>query len=264
MAISVTKKNAAQAPAVAPSWMLSGGNLNTAFKQQQAAVDLSKAENDRLWRFFLKHDEERKIIFLDGNLDPNTGVLDVRGWWEHLAQVGGKWTNFVCLSGGHVDQNGNVVTESSPCPFCEGGNRSSLIAVFTVLDLTPYTIQKGQKAGTVIPFQRKLFAAKSGTLTKLQLMASKKGGLAGLELDVARTGGDKSPAVGDYFDAVTKHSMADLATKYGDLSVQPADYVKESLMKTLPELAAMGIGKLMTGPGIASTAVSEKDLSNAM
>jgi hypothetical protein len=142
-------------------------------------------------------------------------------------QIGGKWKNLPCTS------------HEEPCPMCANGDNPSLVAGFTVIDHTPYTIQNGPKAGQVVERSRKLFVAKRTSYALLQKFATKQGGLAGCTYDVSRNG-DKSPAVGNVFDFVGKDSLSDIKKEFGDLA-EVADYGEEITYYTREELIDLGV-----------------------
>ncbi|MBS7812325.1 hypothetical protein [Roseococcus pinisoli] len=231
----------AQPAPATPSWLKTGGDSHAAFAEQAAQQEAKKAMLDRAWRFRMQVNEEKRITFLDGSLLAD-GRLALLSYFEHSVQVNGKWHNFVCLEAG--DENGD------PCPLCMAGDQSTPVAAFTILDHTPYTIQKGDKAGTVIPFQRKLLIAKAGSVKKLQMIATKFGGLIGQTIDASRLT-DKDPAIGGNFIPVGKTELPDLAVQLETTpeDLQPLDYAKELPRFTAKELIGMGVSAAPKGPG---------------
>lgn len=227
-----------------PSWLKSGGAAHTVFEEQAAAQAAQQAARDKMWRFRLNVNEERRILFLDGDLHPD-GRLQLLSYFEHTVQVAGKWQNYVCLE--KSDENGDA------CPLCAASDDPAPVAVFTILDMTPYTIKQGERAGQTIPWQRKLYVAKSTTVKKLDMIARKNGGLRFLTMDVARLG-DKEPAVGGQLIPIGKSTpeeiMAGLEAKPEDLL--PADYSKELPRFTAQELQKMGIVAAPKGPGYST------------
>lgn len=233
MAVTVLKKqmgmgSGGDGPSAPAGLFKKGLAAHAEIKKEDEAAESAKLLGNRMFRFWMNQGEERKITFLDGELDDN-GLLDILSYKEHGLKVNGRFTQFVCLE----DITG-------VCPICESGDRASLVGVFTVIDHTPYQIQKGEKAGQVVKDQRKLFVAKRGTLKILQKTAQKRDGLAGCTFDVNRTG-DKSPQVGDMFEFIEKRSLPELVKAYGE-AAQPADYQKEVPYHPAEELIKLGIG----------------------
>lgn len=115
------------------------------------------SRNVRLW---MPAGSERFLIFLE---DEPTMAL-----WEHSIKLGKDWRNFAtCLC--HL---------KLPCPLClftddpkMPVNRYKMIPM-TVIDESEYEIKRGEKAGTKVKNQRRLFAAKSGVLEKLSRQAA--------------------------------------------------------------------------------------------
>lgn len=231
------------------SWMKTGAAAHQAVAEADAKQEMAKLEMGKLWRFWMPADGERKITFLDGNLDAE-GMLDIPMYHEHGVKVAGEWKNFVCVA----EQEGH-------CPICERGEyKASLVGVMTVVDHTPHTIKQGQNAGKVLKNTRKLFVPKRETLKQLTKIAVKRGGLAGCTFDVTR-GNEKTAAVGNQFDFVEKQSLAELAAKWEIKAddVKPADYQKEITYHTGQELIELGVGKGPSGPGYEKTKSSLED-----
>lgn len=208
------------------SFLQTGAAAQKALKQEEAKAEAKQASYGKLWRFYLKEDDEKEIIFLDGDLDED-GNLDVPMWKEHVMQVAGKWQNLPCTA------------HEEPCPMCENGDEPSLMAGFTVLDLTPFTIKKGPNAGKTIKWSKKIFACKRTTFAQLQKFASKKGGLRGLEFEVSRSN-NKAANVGDTFVMGDKYDFEDLHEKYKD-DAEPADFGEEIVYRTRDELIQLGV-----------------------
>jgi len=262
MAIVVKKPIAAklEAPAVAtppaangdvksstPSWMMQGKATVAAYAAEKAKSEVAYENSKKLHRFRLKVGEARTITFIDGFLDDD-GMLAARSYYEHTVPLGARYENFVCLAANHVPGQ-----PQEPCPICEASsdNRPSLVTVLTVLDHTPYTIQKGPKQGQVIPFQRKLFVAKGGTMEKLRYKANKMGGLAGWTFSAARIGDNKSPAAGNEFDRDEEQARAsteELIAQFAE-DGKVADYEAEIVMLSAAKLIELGAGKAPAGPG---------------
>ena len=238
-----------------PSWMKKGTDAKAALAKEEAKAEERKAEQGKLWRYWIKPDTEGQITFLDGGLD-TANDLDIMLFYEHRVRVNGEWENFVCTA--EADQ-------STPCPICEGGDRHSLVGVMTIIDHTPHVIQKGPNAGKTIQNTRKLFVAKRHTLDLLRKLAVKRGGLAGCTFDVIR-GNDKTPSVGETFDFVQKFkTLGEIAEKY---NLKPEDvavgnYSEEIRYRTPEELITLGAGKAVAQNGGGSKAAS-KSLSDEL
>ena len=221
-----------------------GAAAKEALQKEEAQAELRKQEQGRLWRFRMPEGEERKITFLDGDIDDD-GMLDINMFYEHTIRVNGTWENFVCTADTDTSQ---------PCPICEAGNTPSLVGVMTVIDHSEHKIKKGPNAGKTITNQRKLFVAKQGTLKLLTKQAVKRGGLAGCTFEVSRLG-DKDPAVGNQFDFVHKfESYEEIAEELGLKieDVQPANYEEEIRYRSPEELIELGVGKALQGPGLSN------------
>jgi len=226
----------AASPKSAPIGFLKKGKAaKQAFENEEAKAEMAKQEAGRMWRYMMKDGTDKRITFLDGELDED-GMLDIGIFYEHTIRINGGWTNFICTA---------ETDTSQPCPICESGDRPSYVGVMTVIDHSDHTIQKGPNAGKVIKNQRKLFVCKRNTIKQLTKLAAKRGGLAGCTFDVSRTG-DKEPSVGNQFDFVEKFdSYEEIATKYGLTldDVQPANYQEELKYRTPEELIELGVGK---------------------
>lgn len=225
------------------SWLKQGEESAKMHEQEKINQEAKKAEQGKSFRFFIKKGQEASIIFVDGVLGPK-GYLTPPRFYEHFTIMpGGKWGNVVC-------PQQTLPQSGEKCPLCETKDKASLVSLFTVVDLTPYTT----KNGIVIPFTRKLFVAKPTTFELINKLAIKRGGLAGIKFDVSRTG-DKSPSVGDVFDFQEKYT--DLAalkaqftrtfkTKEGTektvCEFEAIDYDKEIPFRSGDELRAMGFG----------------------
>jgi hypothetical protein len=226
------------------SFLKRGADARETVKKEEHKADLQKESYGKMFRFWMNEDTERKITFLDGDLDAD-GLLDVTIGYEHRIKLNGRSENFMCTAD---------TDKSVACPLCERGDSPSTMMVYlTVIDHTPYTVQSGKNQGKVISNSRKLFACKKTTHKTLMKQAAKRGGLVGCTFDVSR-GGDKSAAVGDTFEFVEKQSLEELAAKYNIplTDVQPADYENELSYRTPDELIELGVGKKPSGIGYES------------
>ena len=246
-------KNEKKQKASGSSWMKRGKEAKKALVEEEARAEKAREESGKMWRFWMPPDEERKITFLDGDLDEE-GMLDIPMFHEHMVKLNGQWSTYVCTQ-----------ESEGYCPICaKGDSKPALVGVMTVIDHTPHKIKSGQNAGKIIQHTRKLFVAKKQTIRSLSKMAVKRGGLTGCTFDVMR-GDDKSAAVGSQFDFDTKSTLEEIAEACGlELEkVQPAEYDKEITYHTAEELVDLGLGPAPSGPGYEGNA-SNKNLKDEL
>jgi len=202
------------------SWMKRGKEAAEVVAQEDARA---AQRGSGAYYFYLKAGEDREVTFLDGDLVPEDGSLDIPMFWEHGIKIAGKWTRIPCLE--QFDES---------CPLCEGGNHPYYIGLLTVID---HTSHEG-KDGKIYKDQRKLYACKRITYRQLQKIAGKKEGLAGCRFEISRSN-DRVASVGDMFDFESKNDVKAVMEKY---EVEPFDY-EESIQKTPAEtLRKMGFG----------------------
>jgi hypothetical protein len=189
-------------------------------------------------RFWMPDEDERRITFLDGDINED-GLIETVGYYEHQIKMNGHWRNFF-----------PCVRDEEPCPLCEDGDNPSLVSLFTVIDHTGFKIKKGDNAGKTIKNFRTLYVAKRESLKKLQHLAEKREGLVGCTFDVARLG-DKAANVGSDFDFIEKNSMAKLRKKYelDEETVTPFDYEDIIQYRNAKGLRKLGFGSGMVGGG---------------
>lgn len=223
-----------------PSFIKTGDAAKKALAEQEAAAELAREASNKPRRFYITDKNLGKdfdLTFLDGDLD-GSGEIQMNTWSEHFRKIAGKWTNMVCLAPDY-------------CPNCIADDRSTIVAAFTVVDHTPYEIQSGQRKGEVIPWQRKLYIVKQGTLAQLNKFAGMRGGLRGVRFCVTRTTA-KSPQVGDMlvpYDG--KYDDAELKTEFpadkdGNRQDVPFDYATAAPYFTAEELKGLGVGSATT------------------
>jgi hypothetical protein len=255
------KKKATEEKAEAPakktgglSFLKKGKEAKQALQHEEAKAQQAKEEKGKLWTFYIKEDDEKTITFLDGELDAD-GFLDVPMFYQHTVFHDGKWQDFVCTE------------DNEPCPLCAAGERSTLVGVLTCIDHSEHTIKNGPNKGEVIKDTKKLYVAKRGTLKLLQKQAEKRDGLTGATFEVSRTG-DKSPNVGNMFEFVQKHSMAELQEHFGkddkgNEVAEPADYEHEITYRPAEELLKLGLGKATQGIG-SEKGIDKKELEEEL
>ena len=150
-----TPKSASKSQASSPSFLKSGTAAQEALATEEAKAEMAKAEAGKAWRFMLKDGEEKRVTFLDGDLDEN-GMLSDQRFYQHTLFVNGNWMNFVCTS--DVDQ-------SQPCPICaknDKDSRPSLVGVLSVIDHSEHVVQQGPNKGNVIKNQRPALCDEEG------------------------------------------------------------------------------------------------------
>jgi len=183
---------------MAVSWLKRGkeGQALTKRNEEEAAVRKAVSAN-KVFRFWMPEEAEKRITFLDGELD-DAGFLDVHRFWEHQLKINNSWKNwFPCTK------------DEEPCPICET-KQPALVYVFTIIDHSEW---KSDKSGHHKD-ERKLYVCKSDTYKRLTKIAHKRDGLTGCAFDVGRIG-DRSEAVGNDFDFIEKLSLKKIASKYG-------------------------------------------------
>jgi len=248
---TVKKEDKPAESAAGGGFLMTGAKAQAAIKQEEAQAAQRMAEGDKLWRFYIpttELNEERTITFLDGDLDED-GMLSCPTWYEHTVQLNGRWQNLICVS------------HEEPCPMCENGDNRTIMAGFTIIDHTPYTIKKGKNAGDTIENSRKLFVPTRTTLGVLQTYAAKRGGLKGWTVSITRTK-DKSPRVGDVFDFLEHRTPEALTEKYGEELIVPADYNKELTYYNRAELIELGV--TAAAGGMVGGETASKDLSDQL
>jgi len=237
-----------------PSFLMRGAQAKQAIVEEENRVEAAKAQSGKMWSFRMAPNEERKITFLDGDLDSD-GALDCYLYHQHTVKIAGKFQNYICTreAEGH-------------CPICDAGeSKPTLVGVLTVIDHTPYTITSGQNQGQVVKNRRRLFVFKPQTYKILVKKASKHQGLAGVTFEVTR-GDEKSPSVGNQFDFVEKLDGDQLVSKYDlqEEDIQPADYGEELVYRSADELVALGLGKPLSGPGYEKGVVDKAKLASQL
>lgn len=231
------------------SWLKSGEESAKLAKQHAVEVEIAKSKQGKMFDFWLKEGEEARITFVDGNLNPQGFLLPPR-YYEHSLYLNGSWGNkFVCPE------------KTSPelgqkCPLCEGGDRPSLVALFTIIDHREH--KSGDKVYVNMP---RLLVAKPQSFEILHKIAVKREGLAGATFDVSRIG-EKSASIGTMFDFIEKNPVEELRKKYTRTfknkdgkeetvsAFEPCNYEEQIVFRSEQELRAMGFGPAgVTGQG---------------
>lgn len=206
-----------------------------AMHRAEAESKARREKAGKAYRFWLKAGNDANITFLDGRIDPNTGILDIPYANEHRVKVGNDFEDIVCIE------------DQEPCPLCAAGEKRAFVGYLSILDHRPREYEKDGKKIT-LEHTRRLFVAKTETLRQLTKMAEKRdNSLAGVTFEVSRTG-DKKAAVGDLFDEVARHSVEDVLAHFGE-DGKPLDYEKELTYRSAEEMKAAGIGKTVATIG---------------
>lgn len=222
----------------AGGFLKSGAAAKKLMEKHEAEVAARKDKAGKAFRFFIKPGEDANITFLDGRIDPETGILDIKYANEHRCKVEGNWEDFIC------------VEDQEPCPLCEAGERKTFVGYLTILDHREREYEKDGKT-VKVDATRRLYVAKTETLKQLTKMAEKReNGLVGVTYEVSRTG-DKKAAVGDLFDRIAEHEMSEIEEAFPDIG-KPLDYDSELVYHTAEELIALGIGKKVATIGSKS------------
>lgn len=238
--------------------------------KERAAADARRKQREAsggfIRRFRMPVGEERRVVLLDKSLRSG------RAYYEHTVKENGQWTNVPCIK------------ESANCPLCKQGP-SSFTLHLTALDLTPYTIQKGQRAGKVIPFSKVEFAIKSTQLPKFQeieeSVTKKHGTLRGTCLVLKRPNGSaqNSASIGEpcivadgrlwgfmkedalkkkYGNAAVKGDGKTTFSKAADADITPYDYKSTHPAPDIDDiLARFGNGVAAGSDGEAAEEWSE-------
>ncbi len=205
------------------------------------------------WRFYIpKEGGERRLTFLDGNLDEE-GVLDIPMFYEHGY-----------LNHGTDKIDVRCTRQNEPCPLCDSDD-PDYVGVLTIIEWTEWEDRDKVKHN----YRKRLFVAKYMTLQKLQQKATKYGGLAGATFDVIRTG-PRDARVGSDFDYVGKHELDVIGKELTKPEhAQPCDYDQEPelVYRTADELVDMGLckkppvvgaDKPKGGPGLTNSDAAKK------
>lgn len=224
------------------SWMLKkGADAQAGMKKETEERD---KEFNSLWRYYLRPEEEGSLTFLEGDLiteGPQAGMFDITYLREHRVSVpGSKVPKFYAC-----------VAEEEDCPLCATDNRSSYVGLFTVIDHRKTT----GRDGTIYKDQKRIFAAKSGTLKRLVRKAKSEGcggTLEGCTFQAARSD-ERSATVGDEFELLGQNSLKVIGKKLDPKdhvgAVATADWDEELNLLSADELRGMFHVESPSGPG---------------
>jgi hypothetical protein len=129
--------------------MRSGQSVFEEAERNDAEIQkkMEARKNGWVQDFFITMDEAKKdkvkpLIVLDAQ-------LGLCGFYEHSIMEGKKFVGTeIC------------VKDWATCPICAKDNNPSFVIKLSVLDITPYEIQNGERKGTIIPFTRKMITIK--------------------------------------------------------------------------------------------------------
>ena len=142
---------------------------------QPLPEDQRPKDNQDTFRFYLKTDQTKRIVFLDDNCFR---------YYEHNLKIGGMFFNyFTCTREG--------------CPICAAGDRPYFAGAFTVADVDGYKDSEGRVQGKG---RKLLLVCKFHTLEMLKHQWTKRGGLVGAVYEVYRSSKRTAPSVGDSWD----------------------------------------------------------------
>jgi len=155
------------------SWHSTGKSV----VEQAAKVQEEQRKNKAPYRFKLKPNSSSTVIYLD-----DEGF----SFQEHSIQHGQKWEQWTCSG-------------PSTCPLCQSGNKPYHITVFSVIDTTRWTDQRGQLHQN----EKKIHALKADSALALMNKKERWGGLKGKAVLISRKG-DKDAGAGSDFELMLK------------------------------------------------------------
>lgn len=228
-------------------FLKTGAAAKAAMEKHEAEVAARKEKAGRAYRFWLKAGEDATITFLDGQIDPDTGILNIPYQNEHRVKIDGKFEDFLCTD------------EVEPCPLCAAGERKTFVGYLTIIDHRPRSYKDQNGKDVEVEATRRLFVAKTGTIKQLTKMAEKReNGLAGVTFEVSRSS-DKVAAVGDLFDEMSKHTLAEIEEHFGAEIGTVINYEEELPFVPAEELVKLGIGKKVATIGSKSFSGSKSE-----
>lgn len=206
-----------------------GAAAKQAMNKAEAEAAVRKSKQGREWRFWLPAGEDAMVTFLNGEIDPDTGILDIPYVNEHRIKVNGRWEDVVCID------------DEEPCPLCAAGESKSFIGLISVIDHREREYEKDGKT-VKVGATRRILPAKSETLKQLSKIAEKHPeGLKFSTFEVTRTS-DKKANVGDLFIHQQTDTEDDLQEAFGD-TIQPVPISEAVNVYTAEEMNKLGIGK---------------------
>ncbi len=272
---TVTPQEKTESPSVASgvaSAQPATGGLLTGKAAHQAMefAQQQQQENSkgRVFDFYLKAGEEKRVLFLNGALDSEGYPQLILAHEHNIPGPGNNWKEarkFLCTT---------QFDPGEPCPLCQTEHGSYLAAYFTVIDFTQYT----KKDGTTGGFTKKLFTAKPTTYGQLHKQMQKRdGSIVGALYDISRTN-NKVANVGDQFDFKEKNSIEQWIQAFVDNGIcesaeaaqellTPIDITEVRPQYTAAELRSMGFGNapaVSTAAAAASAPASPEALAKGL
>ncbi len=221
---------------------MTGAKSAEALATEQAWQDQRQADAGKMFRFWLPHTGgEAMVTFLDGGLGPD-GAVHIPTFYEHrmnFSKTGGNdWREFHCLA---------MMEESQACPLCEMGEKPTLMGLLTIMNHTPYTVQKGLNKGNVIKDRRQLFIPARQAIASLMNVGLHAQGLMYKTFIITRTS-QREPRVGAQFILKGPNDPEEFQKQYGE-DAFPANYEEELPVVSEDDLRKMGLGST-TAAGI--------------
>lgn len=175
------------------SWLKKGSEL-------QSKDFLSSGTTKSYPDFWLKPGKEnaRKIIFID---DPDAG------FGSHTIKIGENYETLTCLG--------------DECPMCVAGYYRVPTFVFTILDCTPWTDNKGVDH----QYYKKILRIRGRSMKEIidARRDANDGTLKGVKMTVMRTG-DKEPSSGDDYQVTGRIDLSKLQLEKPE-DGKPFDYL---------------------------------------
>lgn len=253
---------------MAVSFLRKGKDSAALAKKQEAEAEARKESQGKLFRFWLKPNEEARVTFVDADLSSD-GYLCPDRFYEHNLFLNGEWNNF------YICPEKTIPDSKDVCPICKSGDKPYLVALFTIIDHRSILSKDKTKTWKDT---KKLFAAKTTTFDLLNKQAMKRGGLTGATYDITR-GDQKTPSVGSNFEFVEKTDVEILKKRYmtdkmegkSNLKIKvtyftPAEYEKEFTFRTGEELSKLPAlqGGVETEPETPQDAAKKADYANQL
>lgn len=141
--------------------------------EQAAKVQEEQRKNRAPFRVRVMENSTVPVVYLDD---------DGFSFQEHTVQNGKRWEQWTCLGAGN-------------CPLCQSGNKPYFVTVFSVIEMTKWTDNRGQ----VHQNEKKIHALKAESALTLLNKKERWGGLKGKGVLLSRKG-QKDPSSGSDFE----------------------------------------------------------------
>lgn len=175
---NITGARAAKEKSEQKSKLFHRGNEGRKRVETELKRSEARRNSSNIYRFRLKDGETKQITILD---DPQFFL------YEHTMQdpKTKKWGMVL-----------TCIQDIDNCPICEQVGNSTYVMYLSVINHTGFERSNGEW----VPFTRELMVVKPQQQKKFLKKMEQYGTLRGCIVDVSRTGGAKSPAIGDDFD----------------------------------------------------------------